>query len=263
MKRILIFTYGVASYLIAVATLVYAIGFVGNFIVPVSIDSEPAGSLMNAVLIDVALLALFAVQHSVMARPAFKKLWTKIIPVAMERSTYLLFTSAALIVLYVFWQPLGGSVWMITDPTGVNFLYGLFAMGWVLVFLSSFLINHFDLFGLRQVTYYLMRRPYTALSFKSPFLYNYVRHPLYLGLFFAFWATPDMTVTHLFFAVATTAYIFIGIQFEEHDLVNALPEYAEYRERVPMIIPWVGGKKNKARVHENVQDDIPNMKGRL
>ena len=242
MKRTIIFTYGVAAYLLFLGTILYAIGFVGNFLVPISIDSKPVGDLTTALLIDVGLLGIFAVQHSVMARPVFKKWWTKIIPDAAERSTYVLFTCAALILLYVNWQPLGGSVWQVTNPTGVKVLYGLFALGWGIVFLSSFLINHFDLFGLRQVTLNLQGKAYTALPFKTPFLYNFVRHPLYVGLLLGFWATPDMTVTHLFFAIATTAYIFIGIQFEEYDLKNALPEYADYRQRVPMIIPGLGRK---------------------
>jgi protein-S-isoprenylcysteine O-methyltransferase Ste14 len=190
----------------------------------------------------VGLLGIFAVQHTIMARPVFKRWWTKIIPAAAERSTFVLATCAALIALYVYWQPLGGGVWEVTNPLGVKVLYGIFALGWATVFLSSFLINHFDLFGLRQVTLYLQGKPYTPLPFKTPFLYKHVRHPLYVGLILGFWATPVMTATHLFFAIATTAYIFIGIQFEEHDLKNALPEYADYRERVPMIVPGFGSK---------------------
>lgn len=242
MSRSLIFIYGVASYLLFLGTILYAIGFVGNFLVPISIDSKPTGDLATALLVNVGLLGIFAVQHSVMARPVFKKWWTKIIPEAAERSTYVFLTCAALILLFVYWQPLGGSVWQVTDPVGVKVLYGVFALGWGIVFLSSFLINHFDLFGLRQVTLNLQNKAYTALPFKTPFLYKYVRHPLYVGLLLGFWATPDMTVTHLFFAIATTAYIFIGMQFEEYDLKNALPEYAGYRQRVPMIVPGFGRK---------------------
>jgi protein-S-isoprenylcysteine O-methyltransferase Ste14 len=242
MKRVLIFVYGVVSYFIFFATILYAIGFVGNFLVPVSIDSAPVGDLTTAIMIDVGLLGIFAVQHSVMARPAFKRVWTRIIPEAAERSTYVLLTCAALILLFVYWKPLGGQVWTVTNPLAANILYGIFGLGWAIVFLSSFLINHFDLFGLRQVWLNLMDHPYSKLSFKTPFLYKYVRHPLYVGLILGFWATPDMTVTHLFFAIATTAYIFIGIQFEEHDLKNALPEYAAYREHVPMIVPRFSGK---------------------
>lgn len=254
MKRILIFTYGLTAYLVFFATILYAIGFVGNLLVPVSIDSTPTGNLMNALLIDVGLLAIFAVQHSVMARVSFKKWWTKIIPQPAERSTYVLLSSAALILLYAFWQPLGGNVWMVTDPVAMNVLYALFALGWVLVFLSSFLINHFDLFGLRQVTLHLMGKPYTPLAFKTPSLYKYVRHPLYVGLILAFWATPEMTLTHLFFAVATTAYIFIGIQFEERDLLKALPEYAAYRDHVPMIVPGLG-KAYPGKIASNASGD--------
>lgn len=240
MKKLIIFVYGLLAYAMFFGTILYSIGFVGNILVPVSIDSAPVGDTMQAVLIDLALLGLFAVQHSVMARTGFKKWWTQIIPEAAERSTYVLLSSLALIALYAGWQPLGGVIWTVTDPLAVNVLYGVFALGWTLVFLSSFLINHFDLFGLRQVTLQLMERPYTPLKFKTPFLYNFVRHPLYFGLLLAFWATPNMTVTHLFFAIATTGYILIGIQLEERDLARAFPEYSAYRDRVSMLLPWLG-----------------------
>lgn len=237
MKRWLIFIYGVACYAIALATLLYAIGFVGNLWVPKSIDSARDVPLGLALLTDGGLLALFAIQHSVMARPAFKRWWTRIIPQAAERSTYILLASVALIALYKFWEPIGGVVWSVQSPIGQVVLYGLFALGWGLVFLSSFLINHFDLFGLRQVWLQLRRQPYTAVSFDSPVLYRYVRHPLYLGLLLAFWSTPTMTLTHLVFAIATTVYILIAIQLEEHDLVAVHPEYAQYKSRVPMLVP--------------------------
>jgi len=242
MKRLLVFLYGLTSYIIFFATILYAIGFVGNFLVPVSIDSAPVGDFTTALLIDIGLLGIFAVQHTIMARPAFKQWWTKIIPEAAERSTFVLFASLSLILLYVYWQPLGGTVWEVTDPTGINVLYGIFALGWATVFLSTFLINHFDLFGLRQVMLYLQGKPYAALQFKTPFLYRYVRHPLYVGLILGFWAAPVMTGTHLFFAIATTVYILIGIQFEEHDLKNALPEYEDYQDRVPMLVPGFAKK---------------------
>jgi Putative protein-S-isoprenylcysteine methyltransferase len=239
MKRWLIFFYGVACYAIALVTLLYAIGFVGNLWVPKSIDSAREVGLGIALLTDVVLLALFAVQHSVMARPAFKRWWTRIIPKEAERSTYILFASVALIVLYRYWEPIGGVVWSVQSPIGQVVLYGLYALGWALVFLSSFLINHFDLFGLRQVWLQLRRRPYTPVSFGSPWLYRIVRHPLYVGLLLAFWSAPTMTLTHLVFAIATTIYILIAIQLEEHDLVAEHPEYARYRKRVPMLVPFL------------------------
>lgn len=239
MKKTLIFLYGLIAYVAFLVVILYSIGFVANVVVPVAIDSAPTGDPVKSLIIDLALLGVFAVQHSVMARTGFKKWWTKIIPEPAERSTYVLLSSAALALLFYYWQPLGGQVWKVTDQAAVTLLYSIFALGWVIVFLSSFLINHFDLFGLRQVTCYLLGKPCTPLDFKVPFLYKYVRHPLYLGLILAFWATPDMTLTHLFFALATTAYIFVGIQFEERDLVKMLPGYQSYRDRVPMIIPWM------------------------
>jgi protein-S-isoprenylcysteine O-methyltransferase Ste14 len=245
MKRLLIFLYGVICYAIFFGTFLYAIGFIGNVFVPKSIDSDPTAPFATALLTNLVLLGIFAIQHSVMARPAFKRVWTRIIPESAERSTYVLMSSLALIALFAFWQPLGGVVWNVTSPVGQAVLYGLFAFGWLLVLVSTFLINHFDLFGLRQVWLQLLGKPYTALPFKTPMLYKYVRHPLYVGWFFAFWATPTMTITHLLFAIATTAYILIAIQLEERDLMDAHPEYRSYRERVPMLVPFT---KRKARV---------------
>lgn len=237
MKRWLIFCYGLACYAIAFTTLLYAIGFVGNLWVPKSIDAAPTRPLGLALLIDAVVLALFAIQHSVMARPAFKRWWTRIVPQEAERSTYLLFTSIALVVMFVFWEPIGGVVWNVQAPIGRGLLYGGYALGWGLVFLSTFLINHFDLFGLRQIWLQLRRTPYQALPFKTPMLYRYVRHPLYVGLLLAFWSTPTMTLTHLVFALATTIYILIGIQLEEHDLIAEHPSYARYKKNVPMLVP--------------------------
>lgn len=239
MKRSLIFLYGIASYAVFFATFLYAIGFIGNFGVPKTMDSPRDTPLVTALLIDAGLLALFALQHSIMARPAFKRWWMRIVPESAERSTYVLFSSLALIALFAFWQPLGGMVWEVTSPVARAVLYGAYAFGWGLVLVSTFLINHFDLFGLRQVWLQLLGRPYTTLSFVTPAPYRLVRHPLYVGWLFAFWATPVMTATHLFFAVATTAYILIAIQFEERDLVAAHPEYEQYRQRVPMLIPFL------------------------
>ena len=238
MKRFTVFVYGLVCYAVFLATFLYAIGFVGDLWVPKSIDSAPQGSLTTALLTNLALLGLFAVQHSVMARPAFKRWWMRIVPPAAERSTYVLFSSIALIVLFAFWQPMGGTVWSVESAAGRSVLYALFAFGWGLVLVSTFLINHFDLFGLRQVWLQLIGRPYQPLPFKTPSLYRYVRHPLYLGWFFAFWATPTMTVAHLVFAAATTAYILVAIQLEERDLVEAHPEYEDYRRRVPMLAPF-------------------------
>jgi len=247
MKRWLIFIYGVACYAIAFVTLLYSIGFVGNLVVPKSIDSAPQVSLGLALLIDGVVLALFAIQHSVMARPAFKRWWTRIVPKAAERSTYILFSAIALIVMFVYWEPLGGGVWDVQSPVGRDVLYGAFAFGWFLVFLSTFLINHFDLFGLRQIWLQLQKKPYKPLPFKQPMLYRIVRHPLYLGLVLAFWSTPTMTLTHLVFAIATTAYILIAIQLEEHDLLAEHPDYAQYRKRVPMLLPFLKRRREPAR----------------
>ena len=241
MKRIGFFVYGVFCYAVFFATFLYAIGFVGNLAVPKGIDSSPGLPLWQALLIDLALLAVFALQHSVMARPAFKRWWTLLVPEPVERSTYVLFSSVALIVMFWFWQPLGGSVWEIENPAGRAVLYGLFAFGWLTVLVSTFLINHFDLFGLRQVYLYLRGIEYTPLPFGTPWLYRYVRHPLYVGWFFAFWATPTMTMTHLFFALTTTAYILVAIQLEEKDLEEFHgAAYREYKQQVPMLIPGSG-----------------------
>lgn len=236
--RVTTFVYGVFCYLIFFGTFLYAIGFLGNFIVPKSIDSGRTIPLGEALLINAALLAVFAVQHSVMARPGFKRVWTRIIPKPAERSTYVLLSSLALIALFRLWQPMGGVVWNIEQPVLRGVLYGLFAVGFLLVLVSTFLINHFDLFGLRQVYLYLRGKEYTQLRFGTPILYRHVRHPLYLGWLFAFWATPAMTIAHLVFAIATTAYIFIAIQLEEKDLIDAYGnDYKRYREAVPMILP--------------------------
>lgn len=247
-KRYLIFSYGVVCYAVFLATFLYAIGFIGNFGVPKTIDSPREGSLLAALLIDLALLGVFAIQHSVMARPAFKRWWTRIVPEAAERSTYTLLSSLALILLFVFWQPIGGVVWHVDAPVGRALLYAGFAFGWGLVLMSTFFINHFDLFGLRQVWLNLLKKPYTPVEFRTPLPYRVVRHPLYVGWFFAFWCTPTMTLTHLVFALATTGYILIAIQFEEHDLVTAHPEYEEYRRRVPMLVPFLKRRKQAAPV---------------
>jgi len=239
LKRILFFAYGSLSYLIFLGTFLYAIGFIGNFGVPTTLDGALRAPLGVALLTDVVLLTLFAIQHSVMARKWFKDWWTRIVPKPLERSTYVLFSSLALLLLFWQWQPLGGVVWSIEHPAAVIVLRGLFAFGWALVLVSTFLINHFDLFGLRQVYLYLIGRPYTNLKFGTPGPYRLVRHPLYVGWLFAFWSTPTMTLAHLLFSVATTAYILIAIQLEERDLAREHSEaYEAYRRSVPMLIPF-------------------------
>jgi protein-S-isoprenylcysteine O-methyltransferase Ste14 len=238
LKRLSVFLYGSLCYVVFFATFLYAVGFVCNLYVPRSMDGPPVAPLASSLLIDLGLLVLFALQHSVMARPAFKAWWTQFIPEPAERSTYVLASSVALIVLFAYWQPLGGVVWKVTQPTAAMTLYALCAFGWLLVLLSTFLINHFDLFGLRQVWLYLRNEPYTHLTFRTPGPYRLVRHPLYVGWLFAFWATPDMTLTHFVFALATTGYILVAIQLEERDLVRHLgTQYSNYRKRVPMLIP--------------------------
>jgi methanethiol S-methyltransferase len=249
MKRWLIFVYGVLCYAIGFVTLLYLIGFVGNLWVPKAIDSARQLPMDLALLTDAVLLALFAIQHSVMARPAFKRWWTRIIPKQAERSTYVLFASIALILMFVYWEPIGGAIWDVQAPLARKVLYGGFAFGWLLVFLSTFLINHFDLFGLRQIWLQLRREPYKPLPFKTPLLYRVVRHPLYTGLLFAFWSTPTMTLTHLVFAIATTAYILIAIQLEEQDLLAEHPEYARYRRRVPMLVPFLRRRRQASSRH--------------
>ncbi|MEO8467826.1 MAG: methanethiol S-methyltransferase [Gammaproteobacteria bacterium] len=236
-KRLLAFGYGVVSYAAFFVTFLYAVGFIGNFVVPKTLDSPAAGSWSVALLVDLALLGVFALQHSIMARAGFKRRITRIVPAAIERSTYVLASSAALLLLFWQWRPLGGVVWDVSSNSGRVLLYGGFAFGWGLVFVSTIVINHFDLFGLRQVWHNLLGREQQPLRFVTPLLYRIVRHPLYVGWLFTFWSTPTMTVTHLVFAVATTAYILVAIQFEERDLMREHPEYRAYRRNVPMLIP--------------------------
>ncbi len=237
-NRLLSFGYGVLAYAVFLATFLYAIAFVGGFIVANPLDTPARTPLTEALAINGVLLTLFALQHSVMARPWFKRRWTRIVPPAIERSTYVLCASLALLLLFWQWRPIGIEVWNIGNPAARAAIWVLFAAGWTTVLVTTFLINHFDLFGLRQVWLALRGRPYTPVSFRTPLPYRYVRHPLYFGFLLAFWMTPTMTLAHLVFALATTAYIILAIQFEEHDLVAEHGEaYAAYRRTVPMLLP--------------------------
>jgi methanethiol S-methyltransferase len=248
-KRVSFFVYGLACYVLFLGTFLYAIAFIGNFGVPTALDGPASDPIGRALAINIGLLTLFAVQHSVMARPAFKRVWTRIVPKPIERSTYVLFSSVALILLFWQWLRLGGTVWSVESTGAVVALRALFAFGWGLVLLATFLIDHFDLFGMRQVWLALIGQPYTPRPFATPWLYRYVRHPLYVGWFFAFWATPAMTSAHLLFAMATSVYILLAIQFEEHDLVGEFGDtYRDYRRRTPMLVPFT--KKEREAVRE-------------
>jgi protein-S-isoprenylcysteine O-methyltransferase Ste14 len=243
MQRVLGLIYGSINYLIFLGVFIYAIGFVGNILVPKGIDSIPNVPMAQALMTNLGLLTLFAVQHSVMARPFFKRWITQWIPHSIERSTYVLASNIAMIALFWFWEPMGGVIWNIENSVGTGLMYTGFAWGWLLVLVTTFLINHFDLFGMRQVWLDFRNKPITALEFKLPYAYQVVRHPLYLGWLLAFWCTPTMTLAHLAFAVATTGYILVAIQLEERDLMAAHPEYRAYREQVPMILPFLGKRR--------------------
>jgi protein-S-isoprenylcysteine O-methyltransferase Ste14 len=244
LKRVVFFAYAVACYLVFLGTFLYAIAFIGDLGAPTALDGPPTAPLTRALAVDAGLLGLFALQHSVMARKWFKQRWTRIVPKPIERSTYVLFSSLALILLFWQWQPIGGVVWSVDSTAATVALRTLFAFGWSLVLVATFLIDHFDLFGLRQVWLYLLGQPYTPRPFATPGPYRLVRHPLYVGWFFAFWMTPTMTVAHLVFAIATSAYILIAIQLEEHDLVREFGHtYEDYRRRVPMLVPFARARQ--------------------
>lgn len=244
----MVFLFGVVSYLIFFATFCYAACFVGNFFVPQSMDSAPTDSFGIALAINLGLLGLFAVQHSVMARPFFKRWLTRFVPEPAERSNYVLLSSLALILLFWQWRPMGGVIWKAESLFVVGLMHAGFAFGWLLVLVTTFLINHFDLFGLRQVWKFFRRQSYRPLPFVTPGPYKLIRHPLYLGWFCAFWFTPTMTVAHLVFALATSAYILIAIRLEERDLVTYHgADYVAYRERTPMLIPGAAARSSRRR----------------
>ena len=248
MKRKLYFLYGVVNHLLFLGVFVYLLGFLANVLVAKSIDSGPTGPVAAAVTVNLLLMGLFAAQHSIMARPAFKKVWTRIIPQPIERSTYVLLSNVVTVLLMWLWRPLPGIVWDFQQPVLRWTMWGLFLVGSLLVPAVTLLINHFDLFGLRQVWLPLIGRPYTRVPFRTPLPYRYVRHPLYLGFLLAFWMTPTMTLAHLVFAVATTAYIVLAIQFEERDLVVEHGHaYEEYRRTVPMLLPRPASRVPMAR----------------
>ncbi len=246
MTKTISLVYGVATYLLFFVVFLYLIGFVGNWLVPKSIDSGAEGGLVSSLLVNFLLLSVFAVQHSVMARPGFKRWWTVMVPEAIERSTYVLLSSLALALLFWQWQPLPGVVWEVKNSAGTLMLWGLFWVGWLITLTSTFMINHFDLFGLRQVYLNLRGEKYISVKFKVFGLYKLVRHPIMLGFVIAFWATPRMTLGHLVFSLVTTAYILIALQLEERDLVASIGgDYIQYKNQVSMLLPLPGGKKDQ------------------
>ncbi len=244
MGALLSVAYGVLAYVLFLGSFLYAIGFVSNVVVPKSIDTGEAAPVALALAVNVLLLAVFAVQHSVMARPAFKRWWTGFVPPVVERSTFVVAASLALLLLYWQWTPMPGVIWSVQSSAAAIALNSLGALGWLIALVSTFLINHFELFGLRQVFARLLGRAIPQPVFRTPGLYRYVRHPLYLGMIIAFWATPTMTAGHLLFALATTGYVLIGVFFEERDLIEQFGErYRRYRDDVGMLLPRPARKK--------------------
>jgi methanethiol S-methyltransferase len=237
--RLLALVYGFVSYAIFLGGFLYAIGFVSGLAAPKTIDTGPVVPMPQALVVNLVLMSVFAIQHSVMARRQFKQWWTQFVPKPVERSTYVLFASLALVLLFWQWRPIPAVIWEITDPGIAKAILGLSLIGWLIVLTSTFLINHFELFGLHQVANNLTGRPMPAQRFRTPLFYKFVRHPIYLGFIIAFWATATMTIGHLLFAAVTTAYIFVGILLEEHDLVELFgDDYRRYKDRVSMLLPW-------------------------
>ena len=252
MARIGIFLYGLFSYAMFLGVCVYGLGFIGGFATPTMLDGVPHRPLGTALAIDLALLAVFALQHSGMARPAFKRWWTRIVPPAVERSTYVLLSSLALVALYAYWEPMGGVVWQAPEGLARTAIIGLYLFGWALLLYTTFLIDHFDLFGLTQVWRHLTGQGYRPPQFHTPSLYRLVRHPLYIGWLTIFWAAPTMTTAHLIFALMTTAYILVAIQLEERDLVSTFgSEYTAYRKTTPMLIPRLRAQRRPAVVSKS------------
>ena len=243
MSRIATLLYGVLTYALFLGVFLYAVGFVGGFVTPTSLDGAPTHSLGFALAVDLGLLTAFALQHSGMARPAFKRWWTKIVPQAAERSTYVLFSNLAMLLLFVTWQPIGGVIWDTSGPVRMA-VTGVYLLGWAVLFYATCLIDHLDLFGVKQVWRAFRGHAYEAPKFHTPGMYRFVRHPLYVGWLMIFWAAPTMTAAHLIFALVTTAYILVAIQLEERDLLDAFGrDYAEYRRRTPMLIPRIGRRR--------------------
>ena len=235
--------YGVVAYGFTLTALLYLIGFVGNLIVPKSIDSGAAGPLLQSAIVDTLLIGLFAIQHSVMARQGFKRWWTRIVPASVERSTYVLFASFALLLLYWQWQPILMPIWTVDNPVTAGVLDAIFWLGWVVLVASTFMLNHFELFGLSQVFMRLFGKQPSEAKFRTPLLYRRVRHPIYLGILLAVWATPVMTAGHLLFALVITGYILIGIRLEESDLIQQFgDQYRRYRQQAAMLVPLPGRK---------------------
>jgi protein-S-isoprenylcysteine O-methyltransferase Ste14 len=239
MGRFIAFLYGLASYVAFFVTILYAIGFVEGLVAPKTIDSGTVAPLEEAIIVDLLLMSVFAIQHSVMARKTFKRWWAQFVPAAVERSTYVLFSSLALMLLFWQWRPIPTPVWQIADPQIAMAVTGISLVGWLIVFTSTFLINHFELFGLHQVASNLAGRSPPTPRFRTPLYYQFVRHPIYLGFIIAFWAAPTMTVGRMLFAAVTTAYIVVGILLEERDLIDLFgDEYRRYKDRVSMLVPW-------------------------